>query len=321
MNALQHKAGKLTMRMRVLLLCVAVAIAQIVTALPLRADGETELIYKRNSLYHEIFVYRNGSVVTLNFTRSRNIIQSKVDTANLRQHMLEYSTIAFCGLMYQPEPRRVLVVGLGGGVIPREMHHYFPAAKVDVVEIDPEIPVVAQTFFGFKTDDLLKVCVEDGRVFIRRLARRTDTPKYDYIMLDAFNADYIPFHLMTKEFLEEVKAIMANDGVVVANVFSKNELFHAEFKTYVEVFGRCQVFLGEKSTNAMIVSTGESADALTPEVAYARAEDLQKKNQCAFDLRWVARRLQPNLKPRPDAMVLTDDRAPVNVLRFKETEQ
>ena len=42
-------------------------------------------------------------------------MQSQVNLSNLRQHMLEYTMLAFCGLLYNSEPERMLMLGLGGG--------------------------------------------------------------------------------------------------------------------------------------------------------------------------------------------------------------
>ena len=140
---------------------------------PVRAQGLGELVLRKNSLYHEISVYRLGSVVTLQFGRRHPaVFQSQVDLSDLRRHLLEYSALVFGGLLYKPEPKRVLVVGLGGGVIPRELHHYFPHTEVDVVEIDAEILTIAEGFFSFRSDDRLRVHIADGRVFIRRHLRR-----------------------------------------------------------------------------------------------------------------------------------------------------
>lgn len=286
------------------------------------ADYLGQLIYKKNSLYHRIFVYRHGQVVTLQFGKRQPWLhQSQVDLRNLRLHMLEYTRMAFCGLLYNPEPDRMLVLGLGGGVIPREMHHYFPELEVDVVEIDADIPPIAERFFSFNKSDKLRVNIADGRMFIKKLLRRDPVPKYDLVILDAFNSDYIPFHLMTKEFLEEVKGILAEDGVVVANVFSSNRLFHAELRTLLAVFGRCQVFFGVRSTNAMLVAPGPAAATLTSKQAAARAALLQRKHSFAFDLPEIARLLRPGTRPERRAKVLTDDRAPVNWLRRQETKR
>ncbi len=280
------------------------------------------LIHKKDSLYHRIFVYRSGPVATLRFGRQPRVqVQSQVNLNNLRQHMTEYSTLAFCGLLYEPEPERVLVLGLGGGVIPREMRYYFPACEIDVAEIDPDIPPIATEFFGFREDDMLRVHISDGRIFIKKQLRTDPVPKYDLVVLDAFNSDYIPFHLMTKEFLEEVKGVLADDGVVIANVFYTNRLFDAEFKTFLAVFGRCQVFVGDYSTNAMLAAPGPACPTLTVREAVDQAKRLQRKHRFAFNMQTVAKRLHPNAHPDSRAKVLTDDRAPVNWLRTQKTRK
>jgi spermidine synthase len=201
------------------------------------------------------------------------------------------------------------------------MHYYYPSAEIDVAEIDAEIPRIATQFFGFREDDKLTVHIDDGRMFIKKQLRNENVRKYDIIILDAFNSDYIPFHLMTKEFLEEVKGVMAEDGAVVANVFSNNRLFDAEFKTFLAVFGRCQVFAGTHSTNAMLVSPGPNAPQLTVRDAADRAQTLQSKHRFVFNMMTVAQRLRPGARPDSNAKVLTDDRAPVNELRRQQRRE
>jgi len=287
------------------------------------ADEEWgQLIYQKDSLYHRILVYKSGSVVTLRFGKQPAVqVQSQVDLSNLRKHILGYTKLAFCGLLYQPQPRRILVLGLGGGVIPREMHHYFPAIEIDVAEIDPEIQQISTQLFGFREDDRLRVHISDGRMFIREQLRREAVEKYDIVVLDAFNSDYIPFHLMTREFLEQVKGVLAEDGVVVANVFQNNRLFDAELATFLAVFGRCQVYVDEYSTNAMLVSPGPAVPLLTVREAAGRAETLQRRHRFNFNMLTVANQLRPNIRPEARTKVLTDDRAPVNWLRTQEREK
>ncbi len=281
--------------------------------------GLGQLIHQKNSLYHRIFVYKSGSVVSLKFDkRSAVQMQSQVNLSNLPEQKLEYTKLTFCGLLYKAQPQKMLVLGLGGGVIPREMHYYFPALDIDVAEIDPEIPPIAKQFFGFRDDDKLRVHISDGRVFIKQQLRRDPVTKYDIIILDAFNGEYIPFHLMTKEFLEELKGVLAEDGVVIANVFYDNRLFDAELKTFLTVFGRCQVFLGANSGNAMLAAPGPTAPMLTFKEAVDRASVLQRQHGFAFDMPTVARRLRPDILPDQRVKVLTDDRAPVNWLRTQK---
>lgn len=279
-----------------------------------------ELVCRKNSLYTGIFVYQQDSIVTLRFgMRTSVAIQSQIDTQNLRQHMLEYTEMSFCGLLYKPDPNSVLVLGQGGGVIPREIHYYYPNALIDVVEIDPEIPAIAQRYFSFVPDEKMRVHVDDGRLFIKKKLLKEPGLKYDWIILDAFNGDYIPFHLMTKEFLQEVKEILADGGVVVANVFSSNRLFDAEWKTFLAVFDTCQVFVGQRSGNAMLVAVQSKGRPLTRDEAIRRAAALQNERLFEFNMSDVARKLKPEKQLDPDARVLTDDRAPVNWLKTQES--
>ena len=304
----------------VVALCCAAAYLFCVDAA--RSSGPGNLIYKKNSLYQRVYVYRDGPVMTLRFSKRRpRVIQSQVDLSNLRKHMLPYTRHMMAGLLYNPRPRRVLVLGLGGGVIPRDLHHYYPQAQIDVVEIDPAIPPIAKRLFGFKTDERLRVHVADGRIWIKQQLQRNPNVRYDMVVLDAFNSDYIPFHLMTREFLLEVRRILAPDGVVIANVFYTNRLFDAELKTFLEVFGRCQVFYVPESTNAMLVSPGEALPTLTRGQAMDRSEKLQRERGFQFDLPGVARQLRKDVVPDGSARVLTDDRAPVNWLRWQQNEK
>jgi spermidine synthase len=301
--------------------CLAAAVA--ITAAAVEYDRQLgRLVYSKDSLYHQILVYQSGSVVALRFgMRHPEQIQSMVDTKDLARHMLEYTTLSFCGLLYQPQPKRALVLGLGGGVIPRDLRHYYPELKVDVAEIDPDIPPVAERFFSFRADDNLVVHVSDGRVFVRKQLHLDPVPKYDLVVLDAFIGDYIPFHLMTREFLTELRGILAPDGVVVANVFYDNRLFDAELKTFADVFGPCQAFFGVTSVNAMIVAGGPKLQTLTAEEAAKRAATLQAAHQFTFDMRTVAARLRLDVVPQARAMLLTDDQAPVDSLRWQQQER
>jgi len=281
------------------------------------ADAE-KMVFSKDSLYHRILVHDDGSIRTLSFGKGPGALrQSVIDIEDLDRLFLDYSKTVFAGLLLDQDPTKVLIIGLGGGVIPRIMHRHFPEAEIDVVEIDPEVVEVAKRFFFFQPDNSLRVHVSDGRVFVRRQAGLRPTPLYDLIILDAFNNEYIPFHLTTREFLQQVAAILDPKGVVVANVFRDNQLFDAELETFRAVYRRCYVFFSGESMNAILIAPGRDLPALEQVTAYAIADKLQKQHGFNFDLNRIAGQFRPGFKPRTDAKVLTDDRAPVNVLRHR----
>ena len=72
-------------------------------------------------------------------------------------------------------------------------------------------------------------------MFAKRMGKRGT--RYDLVMLDAFDHEYIPEHLLTREFLQEVKALLAPRGVLAANTFATSRLYDFESATYFSVFG------------------------------------------------------------------------------------
>jgi spermidine synthase len=220
--------------------------------------------------------------------------------------------MSFAGLLLQPQPETILVAGLGGGSIPMTLNNLFPEAKIDVVEIDQAVVNVAKEYFFFEENDNMKVTVKDARVFVKRAALRGR--KYDYIVLDAFGGDYIPEHLLTREFLGEVKTIMAVDGVLVANTFSTSRFYDHESVTYQDVFNEFFNFKLPTSGNRIIITQLSSLPPRGELVTRAQnAADRLKKYGVPL-LEYPAR-LSTRVDWDMSRRVLTDQYSPANLLR------
>ena len=162
---------------------------------------------------------------------------------------MNYPQMMMTALYLQPQPQSILIIGLGGGSLPRVLTRMLPQAKIDIVEIDPAVVNVAKRYFDFRPSANLNVIEADGRVFIKRALR--EQRRYDLIMLDAFDHEYIPEHLLTQEFLREVKALLNPDGVLAANTFSSSRLYDHESTTYASVFGE---FFNLRRENRVILA-------------------------------------------------------------------
>ena len=188
-----------------------------------------KLLHSERSLYREVLVYEDRGERCMCFTRMCRIgRQSCVNLAKPREFALNYTHMAMGGLLFATTapPKRLLIIGLGGGTLPSALREVLPDAQIDTVEIDPAVTRVARKYFGFKDDAKLKVYEMDGRVYVKRAAR--EGTKYDAILLDAFDHEYIPEHLLTREFLTEVKSLLAPGGVLVGNTFSSSKLYDHE---------------------------------------------------------------------------------------------
>jgi spermidine synthase len=271
-----------------------------------RIRGE-KLIHERISRYHHIMVFEDGSIRTLRLgTGPDDGKQSRIDLNDPDYLLLEYTRLIFAALFVNDKPFKVLIIGLGGGALPRAISRYIPDAEIDVVDIDPDVVEVAERFFKFTPGELIKVHIGDGRAFIQNVAHDASGKKYDMVILDAFNSSSIPNHLITKEFLKELMQVLDPEGVVAANVLIDNRLFHSILKTYRNVFKRCYLFMGGQAQNAIFISPGPDAPVIKKKDIEERALSLQELYHFTFSMLSVSRQFRPRYRPKISAKVLTD---------------
>ncbi|XP_060722694.1 eEF1A lysine and N-terminal methyltransferase [Tachysurus vachellii] len=121
----------------------------------------------------------------------------------------------------------VLVVGLGGGGLPQFIRDFVPGARVDVAELDPAVLEVAKTWFGFQTDDRLKVILGDGLEQISMLEGKGGH-SYDVIIFDVDSKDRSlgmscpPPAFVETPLLEKVHKLLTPRGVFMLNLVCRD---------------------------------------------------------------------------------------------------
>jgi len=271
------------------------------------------VLYEKESLYHHIRVSQVANYRYLSFNRARGN-QSAVNVNDPYELKFAYTKASFLALaFFEQEPQTILYVGLGGGSMPRVMAQYLPNAKIDLVEIDPDVVMVAKKYFLFEPTPNMRIFEQDGRQYLRRT-----TEKYDLIFLDAYNDAAIPFHLTTKEFFEIVKQRLTPRGLVATNIWgpASNEFYYSEIKTFQEVFPRVYVINAVTTNNNIFFVTQENIE-ITATDFQKKARALQTRYRFPFALDLYARTFEDLTHKKVDANVLLDDFAPVEVLRSR----
>jgi spermidine synthase len=270
-----------------------------------------KLLHSERSLYREVLVYESGSVRCICFTRSCRVgRQTCQDIKHPDRIVMNYPQMMLGSLFVKPEPRSVLIIGLGGGTIPRALQELIPNARIDVVEIDPAVVNVARRYFDLGQSSQLNVIEADGRVHVKRALRGEQ--RYDLIMLDAFDHEYIPEHLLTQEFLKEVKSLLAPGGVLAANTFSSSRLYDHESTTYASVFP--QFFNLKRENRVIIASNGplpDDAQLRANSVKFDKAFD-----SFGFSANQILALFSRKQDWERDARVLTDQYSPANLLNL-----
>ena len=279
-------------------------------AAPLAAatDPGIEVLHRERSLYRNIFVYEEDGLRCMSFSRTTVARQSCVSLGEPAKLVFNYARMMMAALYLNPAPQRILILGLGGGTLPSAFQRLFPSAAIDAVEIDPAVVRVARKFFAFEPGPDTRVFEEDGRVFVKRMQRKG--AQYDLIVLDAFDHEYIPEHMLTNEFLLEVKSLLADRGVLAANTFSVSKLYDHESATYYSVFGD---FFGLKQNNRVIL---ERLGGLPSKAEIERNAVLlePKLTPLGVDKSWLLPQVEIERGWPPATRILTDQYSPSNLL-------
>lgn len=204
----------------------------------------------------------------------------------------------------------LLVIGLATGTIPRQHIEVYGDIPMVGVEIDPEIIEVGERFFDMNGEKMpgLETHAQDGRFILNQL-----TDRYSVIAIDAYRPPYIPWHLTTVEFFQEVREHLLPNGVVAINVgrtSTDRRLVDAMTRTLTEVYSDVYAIDVPRSFNTILVGTlqpttegnllqnltllPEDIDPLLPHV-----------------LNTAINALVPAI---PSEVVFTDDRAPVETI-------
>ena len=112
----------------------------------MRLYGDGRLVHQAQSDEGVIEVVDSGDSRSLHFgTHPRQSSMRISDPAYLD---LSYTQAMMGALLLNPVPRRVLIVGLGGGSLVKFLLHHFPRCQIDVVEYRQDVIDVAHQFFG-----------------------------------------------------------------------------------------------------------------------------------------------------------------------------
>lgn len=282
----------------------------------LTAESKAEILEEERSLYQNVYMVQEAGYICMRFRKKshNDLSQSCIYDDGSPQLVFDYYKLAMGAAFFLEKPEDMLIIGLGGGVLVNHYKELYPKANITSVEIDKVVVDMARKYFNYTDDkEQYQTHVRDGRVFVKRALRKDQ--RYDFILLDAFNSDYIPEHMMTKEYLEEVKSLLKPGGVIMANTFSSSALFHHESETYHQVFGELyQIHFEDEKTNRVIVVSNQ---ALPEKKTLLKKANHYKPLMTKYgvDTLRVFDAISDEVNWNTDAKILTDQYSPANLLK------
>lgn len=266
-------------------------------------QGRSVVVFEGESSFGRVRVMERSDGLRALYMGEGRVRQSAIIPGRPMHLELPYTRVGAVGLALVPSDGRILYVGLGGGAMPMYARQLLPAARIQVVELDPLIVDVAQRYFGFRPDAGMSVHTGDGRAFIEA----APPGSWDLIVLDAFSDTEIPRALATRTFLEEVRRTLVSGGVVVANIPSSNPSAGSMLATYRAVFPevhRIQV----PGREQWIVVAAPPGRPLNRPLLVAAARALAARKVLGFDLTALVEEGYEEERP-PEGPVLEDEGA------------
>lgn len=262
------------------------------------------ILESRTSDFHNITVAQSGALRMLRFDMLG--VEGIIHLDEPQLVLFDYMRLQLLCLVWNASPERVLVIGLGAGVLPRIIHYLSPSTHVDVVELDAEVIALARKYFLFEEDNTTRVFVTDGRRFLER--QRSN--HYDAILIDA-NTAYgrIPHDLRTIECLAEYLRVLKQTGVLLANYPFENE------SRYRETYARARfkhVYRGTLPENYVLIGLHADAKVFDRNELRIRARVLQH-SRALPEVNWaeeVANVRNANEHPWNRSAVIFTDQVP-----------
>ena len=268
------------------------------------------LVEEKESAYNYIQVVKEGTRYELMLNEGHAVHSIYDANQLLTGGPWDYWLIApYFNKNFAPSDMKgMAMIGSAAGTAMHQYDVVYPGVPVDGVEIDPEIVNIGDKYFGMSTLKNATTHEEDGRTYLQTDGKNK---KWTVIGIDAYRQPYIPFHLTTQEFFQEVSSHLEDNGVAMINAGrtqSDTRLVDALANTMRTVFPNVYVIDVPTMANSMVIATKQpsqignfaenAANITDPILKQVFDASLQKGN---------IREVQPN----PKGYVFTDDKAPV----------
>ena len=271
------------------------------------AFWQNDLTYESESVYNYLQVWEDDERVVLSTNVLFGTQSVKMKDDGLTGMYYDYALAApVMAAAAQKDAPRILILGNGTGTYAKQCTRYFPGAVIEGVEIDEAITKLAYEYF--EMPQTVSVSTYDGRAYLQAA-----DGKYDVILVDAYQDITIPFQMSTVEFFTEVKARLAEGGVLAVNMNMHSDgegsINEALTDTIASVFGCvCTADVKNQTNRELFAADFDLTAALAKHLPDVENEELSAMMETVAGV----------LTPREGGKhILTDDKAPVEVLGMR----
>jgi spermidine synthase len=232
--------------------------------------------------YDKPFIVDTGLRRSLHF--SFEGVQSAMDLLHPDRLTLAYTRRMMAFLLFNCEPSRLLLLGLGGGSLAKFCYRRLPAAVVTAVEVNSDVIALRNEFRIPEDDDRFGVVHRDGAEYVSELRDGQDV-----ILADACDHIGTTADLNTLEFYRNARRCLTSAGILVINLCGDRQLRTGHMLKIRQAFGENVLTLPVRPDgNVIVFAFKESCPVVRCADLEARAPELQRRFELNFP-RYVRR--------------------------------
>jgi len=196
---------------------------------------------------------------------------------------LDYTRCMMAFLLFHDQPRRALMIGLGGGSLAKFFHRRLAGLRTHVVEYDERVIATARALFHVPAADA-RLTIEHGDG-VQALAPEC----CDLLVVDGFEDESTPSAMVSQAFFDAAWCALEDPGVLVMNVMDDDKNFDRHLRRMENAFGGAVLaFQSLRDPNIVVLALKGQPPAIEWNVLRARADALEKKYGLPFP-RYVER--------------------------------
>lgn len=243
-----------------------------IVRLPSPPEGVSEQEIARRLVDGELaqpFILETGSERRLHF--AHDSVQSVMRLDEPDSLISAYTRKMMSFLLFNPNPKHIVMVGLGGGCLAKFCYRHLPKAQISVVEIDARVIALREEFCVPRDDHRFRIVCDDGARYILSLAGRIDV-----LIVDAFDTTGLATTLATTDFYEEAARRLSSNGLLVMNFSGEPTRYGLHLERIRTAFGGSMLLVPVVENDNLLIFAFKRRIPLPTTAQYgSRAERLQ----------------------------------------------
>jgi spermidine synthase len=187
---------------------------------------------------------------------------------------LNYVRMMMMWLLFMPQPRHIVQLGLGSAALTKFCYARFPQARVTAIELNPNVIAICASQFALPPNDArLNVIEMNALDFV---LDPVNQDSIDILQVDLYDEDARGPVLDTAEFYQACSDCLYAEGMMLTNVFGDFSSYDSNLQTIASIFDAV-VWVPEAEDENIVVIAFKQSPLLEFNLLYERAAAIKSR--------------------------------------------